>query len=164
MGLEYWQNAADGELKLLFVLAGISILAGVFFVFAVHQFRKKGESKWEEGFPKKDAFTRMASRIQRLIVSSVFLFLAVFSCMLSLFEVVTLKEDIRQNLPVLTATIEVKCKFQIWGGSEYIVSDRTLYQILTSLPNAPLEKKSQYQIEYLQHSKWIIAAEPVSGE
>lgn len=164
MGLEYWQNAVDGELKLLFVLAGLSIFASAFFAFAVHQLRHKGESKWEEGFPKKDAFTRRISRIQRLIVSSVFLFLAVFGCMLSLLEVVTLKKDIRQNLPVITTTIEVESKFQIWGGSEYIVSDRTLYQILTSLPNAPLVKKGQYQIEYLQHSKWIIAAELVSGE
>jgi len=164
MGLEYWQNAVDGELKLLFVLAGLSILASAFFAFAVRQLRQKGESKWEEGFPKKDAFTRTASRIQRLIVSSVFLFLAVFICMLSLFEVVTLKKDIRQNLPIVTATIEVECKFWIWGSAEYIISDMTLYQILTSLPNAPLVKKEQYQIEYLKHSKWIIAAEPLSDE
>lgn len=164
MGLEYWQNSLDDELKFLFALAGVFILASGIFIFAVHQLRQKGESEWEKGFPKKDAFTRKVSRIQRLVVSSVFLFFAVSFCMLLLTEVLTLKKDIRQNLPVVTAAIEVEYKFQIWGGAEYIVSDATLYQVLTSLPNAPFEKKGQYQIEYLKHSKWIIAAEPLSSE
>ena len=96
-----------------------------------------------------------SNRIKNAAVLGVLSLLCLVLSILQLATILKLQSDLQHKLPIANTTGTVRGEYKFFFFDSYINIDGVLYRYSSEVPNTWPQKGNEYEVTYLEHSKFI---------
>ena len=152
--LEFWQTILHHETDtFILIFAVMYVLFGINYVCILRYLSKKNSPSPVEFSIVREK--KLSLWFSSTLVSGLFILVCVAFLYLQFLAVSFLKFDVKGELHIASTTGTVQGEYKLFLIDSCINIDGVLYRYSSEMPNTRPQKGNEYEVTYLEHSKFI---------